>query len=70
MDLELLFFRPAQLRPLAEELARALSRYAVDAVCGPLIEGAFVASLVAPALDVPFAYTERRVASQADQLFR
>jgi orotate phosphoribosyltransferase len=69
LDLELLFFRPAQLRPLAEELARALSKHAVEAVCGPLIEGAFVASLVAPLLDVPFTYTERRVAPRTDQLF-
>ena len=69
LDLELLFFRPALLRPLAEELARAVSKYAVEAVCGPLVEGAFVASLLAPLLDVPFTYTERRVASRTDQLF-
>jgi orotate phosphoribosyltransferase len=69
LDLELLFFRPARLRPLAEELARVLSKYAVDAVCGPLVEGAFVASVVAPLLDVPFTYAERRVASRAEQLY-
>jgi orotate phosphoribosyltransferase len=31
----------------------------VDAVCGPLLGGAFLAQLVAQALDVEFAYTER-----------
>jgi orotate phosphoribosyltransferase len=59
LDLELLFYRPARIRPLAEELARALAADGVEVVCGPLVEGAFVASLVAEALDVPFAYTDR-----------
>jgi orotate phosphoribosyltransferase len=69
LDLELLFFRPAEIGPLAEALARRLSRYGVEAVCGPLVEGAFVASLVAPALGVPFAYTEPRTAGGPDRLF-
>jgi orotate phosphoribosyltransferase len=59
LDLELLFYRPARIRPLAEELARALAGDGVEVICGPLVEGAFVASLVAEALDVPFAYTDR-----------
>lgn len=41
-----------------------LARYPIDAVCGPLVEGALVASLVAPALAVPFTYTERSVSSR------
>jgi orotate phosphoribosyltransferase len=69
LDLELLFLRPAEIQPLAEELARTLARYAVEAVCGPLVEGAFVASMVAPALGVPFTYTEGRAASDPERLF-
>jgi orotate phosphoribosyltransferase len=69
LDLELLFFHPAKVQPLAEALARALSKHAVAAVCGPLVEGALVASMVAPLLGVPFAYTEGKVSSPADGLF-
>jgi orotate phosphoribosyltransferase len=60
-DLELLFRRPVAVRPLVAELASRLSTYEVDLICGPLVEGAFVGLLVASALDVEFAYTERRV---------
>jgi orotate phosphoribosyltransferase len=69
LDLELLFLRPAEVRPLAEELARTLSRYAVEAVCGPLVEGAFVACMVAPVLGVPFTYTEAKAGPATDCLF-
>jgi orotate phosphoribosyltransferase len=69
LNLELLFLQPGEIRPLAAELARRLSRYAIEAVCGPLVEGAFVASMVAPALGVSFTYTEGKVALGADRLF-
>jgi orotate phosphoribosyltransferase len=69
LDLELLFIRPSEIRPLAEQLARTVSKYAVEAVCGPLVEGAFVASMVAPVLGVPFTYTEAKVDSGAERLF-
>ena len=62
LDLELLFLRPALLQPLAQELARALSKQAIEVVCGPLVEGAFLATMVAVALEVPFTYSERHVA--------
>jgi hypothetical protein len=48
LDLELLFVDPERVRPFAAALARALARYDVEAVCGPLVEGAFVALRVAP----------------------
>ena len=69
LDLELLFLHPSRIRPLADELARAVSKYSVEAVCGPLVEGAFVALIVAAALEVPFTYTERNGESQSDGLF-
>jgi orotate phosphoribosyltransferase len=68
LDLELLFLRPASLQPLAEVLARSLAGHSIEAVCGPLVEGAFLATMVAVALDVPFTYSERQVA-RPDGLF-
>jgi len=58
LDLELLFLRPRAMQPFARELARRLSAHTIDAVCGPLVEGAFVAQLVAAELDVEFSYAE------------
>ena len=50
----------ARSRPrLAARLAARLAPYAIEAVCGPLVEGAFVAMMVASELGVPFAYSER-----------
>ena len=40
-------------------LAAMLASYELDAVCGPLVEGAFVALMVASELGVPFGYAER-----------
>jgi len=40
-------------------LADCLSEQRPDVVCGPLVEGAFVALMVARRLRVPFTYTER-----------
>ena len=59
LDLELLCQRPRLLQPLAAELARRLSKLDIEAVCGPLVEGAFVGLMVASELDVNFSYSER-----------
>ena len=56
------------MRPLALELAGRVRRYDVDAVCGPLVEGAFVALTVATELSVDFTYAER-IASARGGLF-
>ena len=58
LELELLFSSPERLRPLAEALAERLRTHGVTAVCGPLVEGAFVGLMVAPALGVPFSYSQ------------
>jgi orotate phosphoribosyltransferase len=68
-DLELLCLHPRQIEPLAAELAERLRPLDVDAVCGPLNEGAFVALLVAAQLDVEFCYAERFEQPGADRLF-
>jgi orotate phosphoribosyltransferase len=48
---------PDPVRRCAETLADRLRRHEVEAVCGPLVEGAFVALFVASALRVPFTYS-------------
>lgn len=58
LDLELLCVQPRRLQPLAAALAERLAPYGVDWVCGPLVEGAFVAQLVAAELDAGFCYTQ------------
>jgi len=69
MDLETLCRRPSAIRPFAQALAMRLQPYRVDAVCGPLNEGAFVAMLVAEALDCDFTYAERHLEAGAGGLF-
>jgi orotate phosphoribosyltransferase len=61
LNLELLCLRPARVKPFAIKLAAQLAPYKIDAVCGPLVEGAFVAQMVAEELDVEFFYAERFV---------
>lgn len=59
MNLETLCRRPATVQPLARALAQQLRPQAVDAVCGPLNEGAFIALMVAGDLGCDFTYAER-----------
>jgi orotate phosphoribosyltransferase len=62
LDLDLLFLRPAQLMPFVRYLAGRLSGHHIDAVCGPLTGGAFLAQTIASELDVEFCYSERSLA--------
>lgn len=59
LDLELLCLRPERIQPLAAQIARRLAPHDIEIVCGPLVEGAFVALMVASELRVPFTYAER-----------
>jgi orotate phosphoribosyltransferase len=59
IDLELLCFDPRPLQPLVRRIAERLSRHEVEIVCGPLVEGAFLALLAASELGLPFSYAER-----------
>ena len=59
LDLDLLFLRPRQLRHFVRELSGRLSAYDIDAVCGPLTGGAFLAQAIASELDVAFCYSQR-----------
>ncbi|HZR25396.1 MAG TPA: hypothetical protein VFA59_17505 [Vicinamibacterales bacterium] len=68
MDLETLCKRPDAIRPFARQLADRLRVHDVDAVCGPLNEGAFVALMVTEELGVDFTYAER-IATASTALF-
>jgi orotate phosphoribosyltransferase len=53
------YVRPRSLRPHAARLARLLEAHRVEAVCGPLVEGALLAQMVAEELDVEFYFAEQ-----------
>src|SRR5262245_21769674 len=57
LDLELLCVRPDRVRPFVIELAARLQKYGAEVVCGPLVEGAFLALLVAAEMGLPFTYS-------------
>jgi orotate phosphoribosyltransferase len=59
LELDRLFVRPARLDPFVEELGRRLSGHGVDAVCGPMTGGAFLAQAVAAKLDLELSWAER-----------
>lgn len=65
LELDHLFRQPAALRPFIDELAGRIAAHRVDAVCGPLTGGAFLAALMAAALGVEFAFSERVVSDRA-----
>jgi orotate phosphoribosyltransferase len=65
LELDSLFARPAALRPFIMELRTRIAVHGVDAVCGPLNGGAFLAELIALELGVEFAFAERSVSQRA-----
>jgi len=69
LDIPLAFVRPGRLRPYAKELAQMLLRHSVDVICGPLVEGTFLAQMVAEDLDVEFCWAEQFVQYTSDGLF-
>jgi orotate phosphoribosyltransferase len=68
LNLEMLCVQPEPIEQLAAVLADCLSQQRPDAVCGPLVEGAFVALMVARRLKVPFTYAGR-FDSKSDEMF-
>jgi orotate phosphoribosyltransferase/GNAT superfamily N-acetyltransferase len=69
LNLELLCLRPARVKPFAVKLARQLAPYKIEAVCGPLVEGALIAQMVAEELEVEFFYAERFVEPSSISLY-
>ena len=64
LDLDALFLRPALLRPHVRWLADRLQRHQVDAVCGPMEGGAFLAQAVADRLGTAFLAAHRAPATR------
>lgn len=60
LDLDALFLRPAALRPHVQWLGDRLAELEIDAVCGPMTGGAFLALTTAELLGAAFlpAYSE------------
>jgi orotate phosphoribosyltransferase len=70
LDLDSLFAKSGRLTPFISALANRLRPHGVFAVCGPLLGGAFLAQLVAQALDVEFWFTERVIPAGTGGLYR
>lgn len=68
-QLETLCQHSREIRAFAERLAAKLKRYEIEAVCGPLVEGAFVALLVSLELGCEFVYAERFADATREGLF-
>lgn len=68
LDLDALFADSQAIAPFVGALVAQLRDHAVEAVCGPLLGGAFLAQLVAQSLAAEFCFTERS-AVKADGLF-
>ncbi len=69
LELETLCLRPREMQPFVVRLAAALRKYKLQVVCGPLVEGAYVALLVALELGCDFVYAERFANSSREGLF-
>jgi orotate phosphoribosyltransferase len=70
LDLDPLFAEPRRIAPFVDALTNALRPHNVSVVCGPLLGGAFLAQLVAHALDAEFCFTERAMSGQPGDLYR
>jgi orotate phosphoribosyltransferase len=68
-DLDPLFAEPRRVEPFVGALAASLRQYGVEAVCGPLLGGAFLAQLVAHALGAEFYFTRRADEAAAGGLY-
>jgi orotate phosphoribosyltransferase len=69
LEIPRLYLRPRRLRRFAVELARRLAPHEIEAVCGPLIEGALLAQMVAEELDVEFSFAQQFARAQDDSLY-
>jgi orotate phosphoribosyltransferase len=68
-QLETLCLDAGEIRPFAVRLAEQLKKHDVEVVCGPLVEGAFVALLVSLELSCQFVYAERHADTAREGLF-
>ena len=69
LDLDPLFVMPGRIQPVVEALAERLNQHNIEAVCGPMTGGAFLAQAVASLLDIEFYYAQRFVPAVRDTLY-
>jgi orotate phosphoribosyltransferase len=69
LDIPPAYLHPQRLRPFAAELAGLLAARDVEAVCGPLVEGALLAQMVAEELRAEFYFAEQFARLPADSLY-
>src|SRR5207248_8149948 len=55
--------------PFVDDLGRQLAAFRVDAICGPLLGGAFVAQLIANVLDCEAYFTRRAPDANGTELY-
>jgi len=67
--LDALFVSPHEIAPQVAALADLLRPYAISAVCGPLLGGAFLAHAVAAQMGVRFYFSEKVPAKADGALF-
>jgi orotate phosphoribosyltransferase len=68
-QLDTLCLHSRGIQPFAAQLAGRLLQHKVEVVCGPLVEGAFIALLVSLELGCDFVYAERFANVALESLF-
>ncbi len=63
------YIHPNRLRKYATELSNRLAPHGPGAICGPMVEGAFLAQMIAEELDAEFYYAEQFARPRADELY-
>lgn len=69
LDIAPAYVRPNHLRRYASGLAQLLAAHEVQAVCGPLFEGALLAQMVAEELGVEFYFAHQFVRVPPEDLY-
>lgn len=69
LEIPLAYVRPDRLRPYAAHLARRLETHRIEAVCGPMVEGALLTQMVAEELRAEFYFAEQFVQLGTNDLF-
>jgi orotate phosphoribosyltransferase len=69
LDIPPAYIEPKRLRRFAAELASMLSSHEVEAVCGPMVEGALLAQMVAEEISAEFYFAEQFQKSGSNGLY-
>jgi orotate phosphoribosyltransferase len=70
LDLDTLFASPTRIEPFISALTDMLRPVRVDAVCGPLLGGAFLAQRIAHTIGAEFWFTEPAAPTDDPGLYR